>query len=59
MKKASSQDAQDEKQRPEVAGSGTRLGKLFALRQALANGTYKISSNEVAAKVMEDMLRER
>ncbi len=59
MIKASAKEAQDGEVRLDDAGPETRLGKLFALRQALANGTYKIPSGDVAEKLIEKMLHNR
>ncbi len=59
MIKASGTEAQDGEERLDDSGPETRLGKLFALRQALANGTYRIPSDKVAEKLIEEMLRKR
>jgi anti-sigma28 factor (negative regulator of flagellin synthesis) len=39
------------------ADSIARAARLEALRRAIAEGTYKIPSDHVADKIIEDMIR--
>jgi anti-sigma28 factor (negative regulator of flagellin synthesis) len=47
------QDENDPSDKDSVA----RAARLEALRRAIASGTYKIPSDQVADKVIEDMIR--
>jgi negative regulator of flagellin synthesis FlgM len=40
-----------------LSGSDVRTGKVAALQQAIAAGTYSVSSSDVADKVISSLLR--
>jgi negative regulator of flagellin synthesis FlgM len=39
-----------------LEGSDTRTGKVAALQQAIASGTYSVSSSDVAGKMIDSLL---
>ena len=40
-----------------LEGSDTRTEKVAALQQAIASGSYKVSSSDVAGKVIDSLLK--